>query len=257
MVYIVLPAYNEEGNILRLLEGIRWNMNESTPHTSYTIVFVNDGSTDRTREIVESFGVSQSCVADSKFYLSQISHKTNRGLADALKTGLMYCINNGSKRDVVLTMDSDNTHTPGLIFSMLLLIRQGNDVVIASRYQDGSRVVGAPLYRKCLSWIANIMFRILFHIPNVKDYTSGYRAYKLEFLKKAHRSMPNFVSEKGFSCMVDILIKMRVISDKPIMNEVPLILRYDLKKGESKMNVWVTSIQTLNLIRKRLFGRLD
>jgi dolichol-phosphate mannosyltransferase len=59
-----------------------------------------------------------------------------------------------------------------------------------------------------------------------------------------------FISERGFSCMVDILLKLRRLD--PICTEVPMILRYDLKKGKSKMDVWKTVRDTLELIVKRL-----
>ena len=59
-----------------------------------------------------------------------------------------------------------------------------------------------------------------------------------------------FISEKGFSCMVDILLKLRRLD--PICAEVPMILRYDLKKGKSKMDIGKTIVETLKLIFKRL-----
>ena len=58
-----------------------------------------------------------------------------------------------------------------------------------------------------------------------------------------------FVSERGFSCMVDVLLKMRRF--KFVMGEVPMLLRYDQKDGPSKMKVATTVMQTLKLLVKR------
>ena len=98
-----------------------------------------------------------------------------------------------------------------------------------------------------------MLFRLLFPTRGVKDYTSGYRAYRAGVLSRAFELWENsFINEPGFSCQVDILLKLRKM--RVIMNEVPLILRYDQKEGASKMNVTSTMIDTLKLVVKRLVG---
>jgi len=254
MIYIVLPVYNEENNILLLLKEISLLMIDSTPHTDYEIVIVDDGSKDNSKVNINSFISSDAYNDNLKSTISFHYHQKNKGLAEALKTGILYCVEKGKERDIVITMDSDNTHTPGLIFSMLLLIYQGNDIVVASRYKPSSRIIGVPINKKFVSFIGSIIFRVLFPIKNVKDYTSGYRAYKLSLLKKYFKNNSNFISEPGFTCIVDILLKMRLSKENLIINEVPLILRYDKKEGASKMDIGVTTIQMLKLIFKRKFG---
>jgi dolichol-phosphate mannosyltransferase len=61
-----------------------------------------------------------------------------------------------------------------------------------------------------------------------------------------------FINEEGFQCMVDILLKLRRMNLK--FGEVPLILRYDRKKGKSKMKVFRTILRTLGLIARRRIG---
>ena len=251
MLYIVLPAYNEENNINSLLKQMVQVLKESIINHDYTIVVIDDGSQDKTRKIVESFYSSESFKRNNSYKLSIISHKLNKGLAESLKTGLLYCLETGSRGDIVITMDSDNTHTPELIITLLQKIREGNDIVIASRYKKGSQIIGIPFHRKLLSLIGSIIFRALYPIENIKDYTSGYRAYRLEVLNNAFEGIPNFISESGFSCMVDILLKLRKMDNGIILNEIPMILRYDLKKGRSKMNISETIIDTLKLIIRR------
>jgi dolichol-phosphate mannosyltransferase len=244
MIYIVLPAYNEEETLSPLLEAIRENMEDSG--LAYRAVVVNDGSTDSTADVVK--GVSGSMP------ITLVEHERNKGLAEALKTGLLEARKEASSKDIIITMDSDNTHAPGLIMSMVRMIREGHDVVIGSRYQSGARVIGVPVSRRILSFGASVVFRVLFPMKGVKDYTSGYRAYRAQVIKDMFDTYgEQFISEPGFSCMVDVLLKIR---EYPvIVGEAPLILRYDMKAGTSKMNVSRTIFDTLKLIGRRLWRR--
>jgi dolichol-phosphate mannosyltransferase len=136
---------------------------------------------------------------------------------------------------------------------MVRRIREGNDVVIASRFQPGAQVRGVPFYRRVLSRSSSLVFRMAFPTPGVRDFTSGYRAYRAGVVKQAFDTYGGeFVAESGFSCMVDILLKLRRIG--AIMGEVPLVLRYDMKYGVSKMMVVRTVIDSLQLLVSRRLG---
>jgi dolichol-phosphate mannosyltransferase len=133
-------------------------------------------------------------------------------------------------------------------------IREGNDVVIASRFQPGAHVRGVPLHRRALSRVGSLLFRVAFPTPGVRDFTSGYRAYRAGVVSEAFETYGGeFVAESGFSCMVDILLKLRKLD--AIIGEVPLVLRYDMKYGASKMLVLRTTIDTLKLLVARRLGR--
>ncbi len=243
MVIITLPAYNEEQTLPLLLERTREAMQEN--QIEYRVIVVNDGSTDATADVVDKMAVSMP--------ITRVDHEVNRGLGDAIRTGLIHAIEGAEERDIIVTMDSDNTHTPGLISSMVRGIHEGNDVVIASRFRHGSHIKGVPLYRRALSRVGSAMFRVLFPTRGVRDFTSGYRAYRADVVKQAFDTYGGeFVAETGFSCMVDILLKLRKLD--AIMSEVPLILRYDLKMGVSKMAVLRTTIDTLLLLVRRRLG---
>jgi dolichol-phosphate mannosyltransferase len=243
MVIITLPAFNEEATLASLLHEIRDAMREN--EIDYRVVIVDDGSTDRTAKVAEAMR--------EKMPITLIEHETNRGLGESIRSGLIHGIENAADRDIIVTMDSDNTHTPGLIARMVRGIREGNDVIIASRYQPGARVKGVPGYRRVLSWCGMVAFRSFFPTPNVRDFTSGYRAYRAGLLKHAFATYgETFVAQSGFTCMVDILLKLRRLD--AIMSEVPLILRYDRKIGVSKMLVMRTAIDTLHLMFSRRFG---
>ncbi|MBI2309871.1 glycosyltransferase [Candidatus Collierbacteria bacterium] len=242
MIHIVLPAFNEAESLKVLLPELIRTL--KAERLQYKIYVIDDGSLDGTSKIVKDFS--------RRFpQIKLIAHKINKGLAETINTGFKEALRKSKNGDILITMDADNTHLPGLIVRMARLINEGNDIVISSRFVSGSRVRGVPISRRLLSLAAGMIFKILFPISGVKDYTCGFRAYRVDLIKKGMGIYKDkFISEKGFSCMVDILLKLRRLD--PICAEVPMILRYDLKKGKSKMDVGKTITETLKLILKRL-----
>ncbi len=243
-VLIVLPAYNEQENLGALLQQIDQAMHDDG--LAYHVIVVDDGSSDQTAQVAQKYAAHMPIQIES--------HAKNQGLGATIRDGLRVATTLCGDRDIVVAMDADNTHTPGLIRSMTRLIQEGNDVVIASRYQRGSYIRGVPAHRNLLSFGARCLFQLTFPIKGVRDYTSGYRAYRGQVLRKAFDQYGDqFINQEGFQCMVDILLKLRTMD--VIFREVPLILRYDLKGGVSKMNVGRTISRTLLLMLRRRLGR--
>lgn len=239
---IVLPIFNEEPNLGPLLERIDASMrNDAIP---YRIVAVDDGSTDGSGRLIESF--------QSRVPLEAVRHPVNQGLGAAIRSGLVEAVRLAGPNEVIVTMDADESHTPAVIARMLELIESGYDVVIASRFQPGSGCEGVPLHRRFLGRAASIVFRVLFPTPGVRDFTCGYRAYRVSALRRAADKYGDSLFEyDGFQCMVDLLLKLRGAGSR--FAEVPIVLRYDLKQGQSKMRVFRTAARTLQLaIRRRL-----
>lgn len=243
-VHVVLPAYNEESRLPALLARIHDSMEEAG--LDYQVILVDDGSTDRTGEIAKAWSAGHP--------LRYSRHPQNRGLGSTIRDGLAEAASLAKGEDVVVTMDADDTHTPGLILRMSRMIAEGYDVVIASRYQRGSRTVGVPLSRRFLSWAGSMLFRVVLPVRGVRDFTCGYRAYRAAVIQSAIAEYgPAFVDQEGFQCMVDILLKLR---GRPlIFGEVPMVLRYDRKRGASKMDVGGTAAATLGLLLRRRLGR--
>jgi len=241
-IFVVLPAFNEEQALPHLLDSLIENLSDD--RRDYSIIVVNDGSTDRTGEVVDSYGARHSIIA--------LHNQNNKGLAETIRRGLLEAVDRAGPKDIIVTMDADNTQPAGLALRMIRSIREGNDVVIASRYREGSQVRGVPFHRRLLSRAASWLFRIFFPIRGVRDYTCGYRAYRADITKSLiERYGPEFISERGFSCMIDILLRLR--ERNVVFAEVPLVLRYDLKPGRTKMHVFETIFDTLKLlIRRRL-----
>jgi dolichol-phosphate mannosyltransferase len=243
MLIVVLPAYNEAGNLGALLERIA----RTVADTDYRVIVVDDGSTDDTAAIALRHGHAGVLLQ---------KNPRNLGLAETLKRGLVAAMSHAvADDDVIVTMDADNTQPPELIPGMLEAIRAGSDLVIASRYREGAQVRGLSVPRRGLSLGASWLFRAVLPIKGVRDYTSGFRAYRAGLLRTAFASLgpDQLVAERGFSCMVDILLRLRAFN--PVVTELALDLRYDFKRGASKMKVAHTVGATLRvMLRHRLSG---
>ena len=243
-IIVVLPAYNESSGIASLLDSISGALSEA--RLNYRLLVIDDGSTDDTGAILAE-------VSRSLPELHVMRHAVNQGLGAAIRDGLQTAAEMAAEDDIIVTMDADETHAPPLILRMVASLREGYDVVIASRYQPGSRVVGLSWWREVLSVTASALFRIVFPIRGVRDYTCGYRGYRARVLQAAIGQYgARFVDQEGFSCMVDILLKLR--GSATVFGEVPMVLRYDRKRGASKMHVGKTIATTLVLLFKRRFG---
>jgi dolichol-phosphate mannosyltransferase len=208
---------------------------------------VDDGSRDATASIAREAAMHGP--------VELIMHVKNQGLAAAIRTGLGAAVARSGPSDVIITMDCDDTHPPRLIPQMLDEINEGRDVVIASRFQPGAKVVGVPASRMIYSIGAKWMFQVLFPIHGVRDYTCGYRAYRAETIRAAAAMYGDqLITETGFSCMADLLLKLRRLPLE--MSEIPLELRYDRRGGGSKMRVLRTIRQTQMLMVRRRLGQL-
>ena len=143
MIVVVLPAYNEAEALPPLLRRLR---DVSAGHfgSGLSVIVIDDGSSDGTADAAQRG-------APPGLDVRVISHGDNRGLNEALRTGLLAALERVGEDDIVVTMDADDTHAPGLISRMTMLIEEGNDVVVASRYAPGGRVLGVPRGRRLLS----------------------------------------------------------------------------------------------------------
>ena len=243
LIHVVLPAYNEAESVGAVLKSLEKTGRESGIHLH--VVVVDDGSEDCTAQVVSGHR--------EWLDITLIRHPANLGLGAALRSGLLAAMDRAAADDIVVTMDADDTHTPAAIETMVARIDMGFDVLIASRYQTGAKVVGVPIGRRLLSYAASLLFRVVFPIEGVRDFTCGYRAYRASALRAAltlYRQ--EFVNQEGFQCMVDILLKLSRMNLR--FGEVPIVLRYDRKSGKSKMKILSTIHKTLTLLFKRRLG---
>lgn len=235
-VYFVLPAYNEEKSLPNLLRRILSEQKKSSKRLK--VIVIDDGSSDNTASIVTE-GIAG---LDVKL----VSHEQNSGLGQALQTGIKEALYEATDNDVIIVMDADDTHDVTLLNPMIEKIERGADIVIASRFVEGGDDSSAPLFRRLLSRGAVVVFTSLLPLKGIHDFTSGYRAYYVPVLNQASTHWgERLIEEQGFACMVELLMKLRYWS--PVIDEVPLNLRYDRKIGASKLKLARTIFQYLKL----------
>ncbi len=240
-VILALPAYNEAEGLPGLLDaavetfaGIK----EFEPR----ILVVDDGSNDGTAEVVRKY--------QAPFPVEVVIHEQNRGLGGAIITSLKESLaRSNDPDDVIVNMDADNTHPPSTIPAMLDKLAHGVDVVIASRYRQGSEQHGVPFKRRVLSYGARWLFALRLHLKGVRDYTCGFRAYHAKTIQRAFDTYGDqLITRAGFACTDEILVKIARMEPLPRIEEVPFILRYDRKMGESKLELMKTVRETLKML---------
>lgn len=227
MIYFLSPFYNEEEFIAKFLADLVKHA-KKVPGQNYKIVLVNDGSQDRSLEIVKEYA--------KKYPIILISHGKNRGVDVAFKLGFKKVLSIARKNDLLVTLESDNTSDLKILPKMILKSQKGADVVLASCYAKGGGVYDTGIFRQMTSKVANLLLYFIFPIKGVKTYSSFYRLYKLSTFRKIWNSYErNIIRQKGFVCMAEMLIKM---SKLPVnIQEVPMVLRWKGRRGKSKMKI--------------------
>ena len=234
VIHIILPAFNEEKSLPSLLKRFGHLSNRK----NIIVWVVDDGSSDDTARIAKQ-GVPG---VDVRL----VSHTKNLGLGQALLTGIETAMRHALDDDVLVVMDADDTHDPELITKMLHRIDKGADIAIASRFVDGGDDRTAPRFRRLLSRGASFVFNTFLPLNGIHDFTSGFRAYRAGLLRRAVNHWgERLIEERGFACMVELLLKLRYSS--PTVAEVPFHLQYDRKQSGSKLKLWRTLGQYLKL----------
>ena len=229
-LYFLLPIYNEEANIASVISGLRAGQFGD----EIKIVAVNDGSADRTSEILNALSGSDLIV---------LGTHVNMNVGAVFSSGIKYIVSKAQDGDLLVILESDQTSAIDLVPVMLDEIRfNGKDIVVASRYVAGGGYRNFPVTRLIFSHLANRLMQYVFPIPNVLDYTIFFRAYRISSLRAA---LPYFgdsglIQTHGFVANAELLIKLSLLS--PLVAEIPFVYDYGVKRGASKINV----LRTIN-----------
>jgi dolichol-phosphate mannosyltransferase len=246
MVILTIPAYDEEQALPPLLEAMARLRAASLP--DMRLIVVDDGSRDSSAQVVRD-------QATSRPWISLVQHERNRGLSQAIQTGIQAALKEAKPGDVIVTLDADNTQPPDTIPPMLARLAEGYDVVVASRFRPGARVYGVPAIRQFYSVVMSVLFQLVLAVKGIRDYSCGFRAYRSEALVRAYETYGDqFITERGFACMVEILLQLNRLGGLKFA-EVPFILHYDLKPTPTKMQVSRTITDTLRLAIRHRFSR--
>lgn len=238
MIYILLPSFNEEKGLQELLPRlIQLTQNKG----AFKVVVVDDGSKDRTSSVARSF--------QGKMDLHLITFPKNQGVGEVFRQGFQYVCEDSKnpQEDICIALDADNTQDPENIFPMIERIRQGDDIVIASRFEGEGHMVGCPFLRYLYSLGVSILLRTLTGMPRVKDFSIFYRAYRVSILQEGFRVYEErLIAGKGFAVIAGLLLKLANLTSR--ISEIPFILRYDLKTGASGNKILRTINGYLDLI---------
>jgi dolichol-phosphate mannosyltransferase len=217
-VVIVLPTYNERENIGALIDGLNAQRG-LTPH-ALTVLVVDDNSPDGTQDVVRTL--------QGRYDNVRLLTGTKQGLGTAYTRGIDHALRE-LNADVVMHMDADFSHDPRMVPAILARIDQGADLVVGSRYVEGGAL--APdwgTHRRVISRVANAGIRFIAGITQLRDCTSGYRAYRATVLRRVDLAgVPRGYAALAYLAYQSIMAGARAA-------EVPITFA-DRVKGTSKL----------------------
>lgn len=196
-ISVVIPLYNEDESLRELCEWIIRVMNEN--QYSYEIIFINDGSSDRSWEVIED-------LANKYPTVKGISFRRNYGKSAALNEGFAATLGN-----VIITMDADMQDSPDEIPGLYKMIKEeGYDLVSGwkkKRYDPISKTIPSKFF----NWAT----RKMSGINNLHDFNCGLKSYRKEVVKsievygEMHRYIPVIARWAGFKKIQEKVVEHR------------------------------------------------
>lgn len=221
---IIIPAYNEEKSLELYLPSVI----EHCENKGYQLIIVNDGSKDKTLEILNSF-------AEKSNILQVVSHKVNKGYGGAIKTGIK-----AAATEYVITIDADGQHYLEDVDKLFKeIVDKDADMIIGSRKGQKSsgffRGIGKFIIRK----IAQILLPF-----NFQDLNSGMKIYNTTLAKKYLDLCPNSMAYSDTIVLVFINYRHLVL-------EIPISIK---QRTEGKSTIGIhTAIETVKEIINLVF----
>ena len=212
-IVVIIPAYNEDENIVRLSKKI-------LKYIPQALIYIIDDTKETT---VEKFFKKNSKV-------KYILRKGKRGRGSAVLYGLKKSKKN-KKCKIFIEMDADFSHNPNEIKKNLNFFKKNNlDLLISSRYLKESKIFNWSFSRRIFSFLANFLAKILLNV-GVSDYTNGFRIYSRKSVELITKKCGNIGD--GFIVLSEILLIIKIFNLK--IDEVPSIF-VNRKRGESSVN---------------------
>ena len=211
---VVLPTYQEAANIADVLRRLR----NAVPEAD--VLVVDDGSPDGTADLADA-------VAAELGHIDVLRRAAKSGLGSAYRAGFRQGLNDGFR--VLVEMDADLSHDPAALPDLLRAVEGGADLAIGSRYVPGGSIPNWKWHRRALSRWGNRYASAVLGL-DVRDATSGYRAYRDEALEEIDLER---VRADGYGFQIEMAYA--VARNGGTIAEVPITFR-DRIRGTSKMS---------------------
>lgn len=234
---VVLPTYEEAANIEEVLRRLR----HACPKAS--VLVVDDGSPDGTADLADQLALE---LGD----IEVMRRPSKSGLGSAYRDGFRHGLVNGF--DIMVEMDSDLSHDPAALPTLLDQVEQGIDLAIGSRYVEGGSIPDWSWHRRALSKWGNRYAGAVLGL-DVNDATAGFRAYSATTLAEI-----DFQTVRADGYGFQIEMAYRVLQAGGSISEVPIQF-IDRVRGTSKMSSRIV-VEALVLVswwgvRDRVFKR--
>jgi len=230
---VVVPTYDERENVGPLLTAVRAALPDAD------VLVVDDNSPDGTADAVEA-------AAAELGQVKLLRRPGKHGLGSAYRTGFERALDEGY--DMVVSMDVDFSHDPAVLPELLRLLDAGADAVIGSRYVPGGDTVDWPLHRRLLSRWGNRYTSLVLGLQ-VRDCTSGYRAYRADALRAIE---PGTTAAEGYAFLTELV--RRLVNQGFRVMETPIVFR-DRRSGTSKMSSRIV-VESMLLVTRWGLGDL-
>jgi glycosyltransferase involved in cell wall biosynthesis len=220
LLTVVVPAYNEGGS----LPAMAPKLIDYCRARGWKVIFVNDGSEDNTRDILNNL---------AELDVSILHHKVNRGYGGALKTGIKYV-----NTPYLVTMDADGQHCLEDIDGILQVALENDaDMVVGKRDHKS----GADPYRTMGKWIIRNYTRILMQMP-IADLNSGFKLYRTDLAQRYITVCPDSMA---FSDIITLVF----LNERNLVMEHPIHIASRIS-GQSTITTYTafeTIIEILNI----------
>jgi dolichol-phosphate mannosyltransferase len=226
MNVFVVPAYNEESNLPRLIGDL-----ESRPDLwgGGRVLIVDDGSHDGTAAVADAY--------DGPLPIEVIRMGVNRGPGRAFDRGFRRALECSPPGGLIVTLEADTTSDLDALEGMLASARDGADIVLASHHAGG-QLVNVGAHRRFLSRAASYAVQRTAGM-RASTVSSFFRVYRTSILRDAYaRYGDELIREGGFACKAEILIKLDRMGARVV--EVPVALDWSRREGASKLRVLPT-----------------
>jgi dolichyl-phosphate beta-glucosyltransferase len=234
---IVIPAYNEEARLPSLFEKLAAEADAAASEAGLRLhetLIVDDGSSDRTRQMLEAAGASEERLKPV------LEFDRNRGKGAAFAAGVLR-----AEGDLVLLADVDLSTPLGELKKLTAALEAGADVAIGSRAVPGAIVERGPLHRKVLGNTFNGAVRAMTGL-RVRDTQNGFKLFPAEAVKRyaAQQTSPGFA--------FDVELLMRAQRDGLRIAEVPILYLHDARSSVRVVSASPRMLREVSALAYRL-----